>query len=531
MPLQMALPLGSAVSWAATHRRSVVTTTLVLALTLTLALSGWHGLDYPAQVYRAGLVRRQGISFWDANWYGGHYTPAYGILVPWLASVVGLAVIAVISTLGSVVLFERLLIDGHLPHVATGTSAFALMMLVNMYEGRVPFALGVLLGLAAVMFARRNRWSPAAVATLLTSLASPVAGAFTALAFGVWAISETSSARRQVTRAPQLGIAIMALLTVATMSLAFPEGGYFPFNLADMLIAAIAGPLAWWVLPSLSSSIRWGFLAAGLLALPLFLIPNPMGGNLSRLAVIGAPLMCAAPRRHTLAHAAICLTLLGQQGEPLLRLPDVVEDPSSKASYYHALIEELRDRSSGPVRVEIPPTESHWEAAYVARHFPLARGWERQLDLRYNPLLYDSTMSSAQYHDWLADNGVSYVAIPDAELESEAVHEVDVGRGAAYLRQVWSDEHWRLFEVVGSPGLVTGPARLVKMTSGLVRLVVFGTDPVILRMRYASHLTVVGGHGCLSASAGGWTRLQPLTTGRVALRMRLFPADVDTCPS
>jgi len=75
-------------------RRSVVTAAIVLALTLTLWLLRWHGLDYPAQLYRVGLVRRQGLGVWDANWYGGHYTPAYGVIVPWLASMVGLATIA-----------------------------------------------------------------------------------------------------------------------------------------------------------------------------------------------------------------------------------------------------------------------------------------------------------------------------------------------------------------------------------------------------------------------------------------------------
>jgi hypothetical protein len=79
-------------------RRSVLTGACVLLLTLTLWFLRWHGLDYPAQIYRVGLVQRQGFSLWDANWYGGHYTPAYGVIVPWLASVVGLAALAVGST-------------------------------------------------------------------------------------------------------------------------------------------------------------------------------------------------------------------------------------------------------------------------------------------------------------------------------------------------------------------------------------------------------------------------------------------------
>ncbi len=78
----------------------------------------------------------------------------------------------------------------------------------------------------------------------------------------------------------------------------------------------------------------------------------------------------------------VCLVLLGWQAAPLLRLPEAAEVPSAKAAYFEPLISELKGRHEGPVRLEIPLTESHWEAAYVAREFPLARGWERQLDLR-----------------------------------------------------------------------------------------------------------------------------------------------------
>ena len=40
-------------------------------------------------------------------------------------------------------------------------------------------------------------------------------------------------------------------------------------------------------------------------------------------------------------------------------------------------------------RIEIPLTEHHFEAAYVARAVPLARGWERQLEIAANPLFYE----------------------------------------------------------------------------------------------------------------------------------------------
>ena len=38
----------------------------------------------------------------------------------------------------------------------------------------------------------------------------------------------------------------------------------------------------------------------------------------------------------------------------------------------------------GPVRVEVPLTRSHWEAALLAPSVSLARGWEKQLETRYD---------------------------------------------------------------------------------------------------------------------------------------------------
>ena len=32
---------------------------------------------------------------------------------------------------------------------------------------------------------------------------------------------------------------------------------------------------------------------------------------------------------------------------------------------------------------------NHWEAADLAKVLPLARGWERQLDQKANPIFYD----------------------------------------------------------------------------------------------------------------------------------------------
>ena len=64
-------------------------------------------------------------------------------------------------------------------------------------------------------------------------------------------------------------------------------------------------------------------------------------------------------------------------------------DDSTSADYYEPLLGFLDDVGAEDGRIEVVPTARHWEAAYVAATFPIARGWERQLDIRFNALFYD----------------------------------------------------------------------------------------------------------------------------------------------
>ena len=142
-------------------------------------------------------------------------------------------------------------------------------------------------------------------------------------------------------------------------------------------------------------------------------------------------------------------------------------DPSSDPTYYDRLLHELD--ASPVVRVEIPFTLHHWEATYVASQVPLARGWERQLDRDVNPLFYDGELSPSVYQRWLADNAISYVALPDAALDESARAEADLLRaGMPELEPVWHDADWQLWKVRSAAPLVEGPARLVRDGCGLV---------------------------------------------------------------
>jgi hypothetical protein len=523
-------------SWVAPQpagltRRDTTIAVGVFLLASMIWLLRWRGVDYPAQIYRVDLVRRHGLALFNANWYGGHHTVGYGIVFPSLAAITGLAVPAIVSTVGSVVLLARLMRRALLPHVATGSCVFAFLMLVNLYEGRLPFALGVLFGLLAVTLARANHWVGAALATLLVPLTSPVAGAFLALVFFSWALVEPRARWRDLLRQRPVMLAVIATAPSILVDLWFPQGGWFPYRGGELVVALVAAVLVWHLLPSSLDPVRYGFVVAAVVAVPLYFLPNPMGGNLSRLAVVGAPILWAAPRRRVWLQLALGLTLVGWQAKPLLYLPQRVEDPSAKEQYHEPLIAAVETLSQGPVRIEVPFTEAHWEAAYIAPELPLARGWERQLDHRYNQVLYRDDLDHTAYRSWLVDNGVSFVAVPDVPLESEGEREAALVPTAPYLDLVWQNANWKLYRVLGSPGMVTGAATLREVTGDKVELYVADPGLITLRVRYSSHLKVSDERGCVAESPDGWTVIDAYQAGPLEVSTTLDPADADTCPS
>ena len=132
-------------------------------------------------------------------------------------------------------------------------------------------------------------------------------------------------------------------------------------------------------------------------------------------------------------------------------------DPPTGEAYYRPLLEFLDPAHTQPARVEVVPTQRHWESAYVALEVPIARGWERQLDERFDPQFNAPGLTSEGFHDWLLDRGVRYVALSDAPVDSSGEEEAALlAAGLSYLRPAYTDAHWKVWEVVDGTGLVTG---------------------------------------------------------------------------
>jgi hypothetical protein len=301
-------------------------------------------------------------------------------------------------------------------------------------------------------------------------------------------------------------------------------------DFAPLLVAVAAAVPA---IPSSHRSLRIAavlYLGAILLS---YALPTAVGGNVTRLgACVGAPLLTAVlwPRRRRLL-VLIALPMLFLQWAPAIgSVVHNATDRSSNAAYFEPVVAFLRAHGTPAGRVEVVPTALHWEAADVAPFFPLARGWERQLDTADNPLFYDGTLTAASYRSWLLDNGVRYVALPDVTLDYAANTEARLLRaGVPGLRPAWHDAHWQVYAVDGAPGMLSGPARLTQLSGGTIRLSVTRPARLLLRVRYSPYWSVGADHACLAEAPGGWIAIDALHKGELSLRLALDPGTNAAC--
>jgi hypothetical protein len=420
----------------------------------------WLVLDPPSDdlasaVYRADLFADHGFLLWDDGWYAGHHLLAYSVLFPPLGALLGPRLLGVLATVAAVVLFERLVARAYGPRAAPAAVWFAIAAAASLWAGRIPFALGLAFGLGCLVALQRERWAAAFVLAVAAGLSSPVAGLFLALGLVAW------GAFARGRRAHAAALAVAAFVPPAVLALVYSEGGSFPFDFDSFLPCLLVTALLVIALPRNERALRLGAVLYGLLATAAFAFDTPVGGNAARLGMLLAgPVLAAAvlgARRaepwRVVAVAAVALPLLFWPIGPVIRQIRDDHDPSRSASYYRPLLAFL-NRQPRPLRVEIPPTRFHWESAYVPggrSGIPIARGWERQLDLRYGHIFYDGRLTAAGYLRWLRDNGAAFVALPvrgRPDYAATAERHLLIA-GVPGLRQVWATRDWRVWRVPG----------------------------------------------------------------------------------
>jgi hypothetical protein len=172
--------------------------------------------------------------------------------------------------------------------------------------------------------------------------------------------------------------------------------------------------------------------------------------------------------------------------------------------------------------VEIPFTENHWEAAHVAPHVPLARGWERQLDRRDGALFYDGTLTPKTYRAWLDEHAVAYVAVADVALDYSAREEARlIARGLPYLRPLWRSAHWRVYAVARPAPLVAGAVVAFDLQPDGFTIRATRRGVVRVRVRHTRWWAVTRGRACVRRAPDGMTRVEILRPGTVRVQARL----------
>ena len=477
--------------------------------------------DHAAQVFRSGLFDREGFSAWDNLWFGGHHLPGYGFLLPALGSLIGPRVVGVLATVAAALLFSGIAYRRFGDRARLGVLWFATATAISLFSGRLTFALGVAVALGAVFAAQRGHRILAIVFAALTPLASPVAALFLACGVVAYAIAERN--RRG------LELAIVAVGVALLVSAAFPEGGTEPFDFSSFQPAILVTVAVFVALPREERLLRYGVAAYALALTAAFLVQSPMGGNATRMGalLLGPALAFGLWRRQRFALVLLVPVLIYWQWSPVVRdLEEVSAQSSVNAGFYAPLRDFLRGTPHHEAyRVEVLPAAHHWESAYVPRGIYIARGWERQLDRKLNPLFYQSTpLTALQYRSWLDELGVGYVAMPHTALDYAARGEKRLlKRGPpSYLEKVFKDENWTVYKVRNPSPLAIG-GKMVKLTPEgfVVDAGVPGT--VLVRVRWTPYWSIERGSGCVEQAPDGYTMLDAETPGR-------FRVGVDVAP-
>jgi hypothetical protein len=488
---------------------------------LWAALLATGGGDMAAQEAWADFAREHPGSAYNFAWYGGLHPVSYSVLAPYVMAALGIRTTMVLAGTVSAGLLALLLVRNNRlqrPLAPALYGAFALTG--NAVSGRVTFGVGMMFGLAglAVIFAWPDRWRWGArhrsargiVAGILSALAaafSPVAGLFVGIvAVVMWLTGRRTSAYI---------IALPPAAVVLVSAWLFPFSGEQPMDAYALILPCLAGVFGMALAPRSWTLVRIG---SGLYIASVFLvwlIPSPIGTNMTRLGLLfgGVVLIAIASRKPKQGPPALASRLGARRASVVLILAiatltiwqvawavnDAVHSRPTEAwkAELGPLVHQLETRDAELGRVEVVPARSHQEASALAPYVNLARGWNRQADAERNPIFYDDDLlSPASYRAWLQRWAVRYVVLPTGPPDYAADEEAElVAGGLPYLREVWSDPNWRLFEVANPTPLAEPPAEVIRFDATEVVLDVPSPGTVLVRVPYSPWLSLVDAYG------------------------------------
>jgi hypothetical protein len=497
---------------------------LAAAVALPLVAFGPPGGDAPAHLYRAALVR-DGVLLWDNLWYAGHYPLAsYSLLYYFPAALVGNLPLALAGVLAAAALFASLCerewgLDARWPSLA-----FAVAAAGPLLTGTYPYALGLAAALAALWALRLGRLWLAALAAALTLGFSPLAFLFLCLALLAVAVARRRLDRRAVVVAA--AVALVGAVQAAAVTL-FPHDAEYPFFWpVELLVVVAVGGLG--ALVALRSR-RGGVLAAflglwALAALLAFVVPSPVGENVTRLRGVAFPLVLLAAVLARFRPAWLAVPLVAfALGYNLIPYVTVVrtDERVAAAEFWAPAVEFLRARSRPGERLHVVATDGHWEAYRLpAAGFAITRGWYRQLDFPQNAVLYEDPLEPAAYRGWLRRLGVRYVLLPAAELgrKSEEREAALLRSGRSGLRPVGVLAGWRIYELSGARGILPG-GRITELSHERLAGSLPAAGAYRLAVRFTPYWKVRRGALCLAESSDGMTEVRARRPGPFVLEI------------
>jgi hypothetical protein len=495
-------------------------------IALAYVLTAPRSEDLAAHLLRAKLFATQGFGIWNNWWYAGHNIPGYSVLFPPIAALLTPQIAGAISATVTAALFESLAYRRFGEDSWVGALWFGAATSTSLFTGRLTFAFGLMPAVGAALALQRRRNGVAVALAFVTPLASPVGALFSALAGGAQAVGAYLPERRIRPALPGVGVVIASAVPVLALAVAFPEGGTEPFAFSAFWPIVVIAIAAFLVIPKGDLTLKAGVALYALACIGFYLVASPVGSNVTRLAPLvagplAALLLWPHPGRRSVALLAVALPLLYIQWQAPVRDISTADDNAEvTAAYFQPLVSYLSRQSDQPFRIEIPFTLFHWEAYLMAPEFPLARGWERQLDIRFNPLFYDGTLTAARYDAWLHQVAVRYVAVSDKKLDYSAKQEVAlINRGLPYLRLVFRTRHWRMYAVRDPTPIVQGAATLTALASDWLGVQGLRPGIAIVRVHWSPYWAVVHGSGCV-APDGSFTKLSVRRPGPIKISMR-----------
>ncbi|HEY2259422.1 MAG TPA: hypothetical protein VGH45_06900 [Solirubrobacteraceae bacterium] len=495
--------------------------TLVAAiLAATYVVASPPSLDLAAHLFRAHLFGVEGFGVWNNYWYSGHHIVGYSVLFPAVSAALTPQLAGALAAVGTAALFEPLARRHFGRDAWLGAVVFGAATATNLYTGRLAFAFGALPALGAVLALDCGRAWLACALAFVAALCSPVAALFAALAAGGYALGAVIRLRTPRAALGPVVVAVTALAPVVVLAVAFPEGGSEPFGFPTMFPVVVLAGLALATVPKEAITLRAGVIVYAVATLAVYAVSSPIGSNIARLGTfLAAPLAALLWwRKRTVLLLVAALPLLYLEwAAPVRDLVSASSDQSTSTQYYQPLLRFLDRRPGPPFRIEIPFTRFHWEAYVVATHFPLARGWERQLDIEDNAIFYGHHLTPSTYSSWLHRNAVRFVAAPDAQLDYSAKAEMAlIDRGLPYLNLVMRSRHWRVYEVQRATPIVDGTATLTGLGPDWLSLRARAPGRVVVHVRFSPYWRLERGSGCVAAQ-GDYTLLTLRRAGPVKL--------------